>query len=135
MTAPFVESWLSSFELGKKAEQWGCDFLLSKGLILLAKNYKTPGRYGKEIDLIMQEKDQTLVFIEVRLRSYLQYGGAGASVDFFKQRRILSAAQYFLMQYAPSSLCRIDVIAFHLQHASREQRQWALEWIQGAIFL
>ena len=80
------------------------------GLRLLQRNYRTPGRGGGEIDLIMRSPDQTVVFIEVRCRVSDLYGGAGASINATKRRRIVRAAQYFLcrLRYIPA--CRFDVV-------------------------
>jgi Holliday junction resolvase-like predicted endonuclease len=46
----------------------GLRHLQSAGLRLLARNYRTPGRGGGEIDLVMRDFDGTLVFVEVRAR-------------------------------------------------------------------
>ena len=64
------------------------------GLRLETRNYRTPGRGGGEIDLVMREPDGTLVFVEVRARSGLAHGGAAASVGAGKQRRIVFAARH-----------------------------------------
>ena len=74
---------------GENAEKIACEFLVSKGLKLVEKNFRVK---GGEIDLIMLEK-KVLVFVEVRLRSKNNFGGAAASVDFKKQRRIILAAK------------------------------------------
>ena len=48
---------------------------------LVARNYRTPGRGGGEIDLIMRDpRDGTLVFVEVRQRASGTHGGAGGSI-------------------------------------------------------
>lgn len=65
-----------------------------------------------EIDLIMQH-GSTLVFIEVRYRAHLDYGGALASVDHRKQRRLVLAARHYLSRFPQQANrpCRFDVIA------------------------
>ena len=55
---------------GADAEQLGQKFLQSKGLVFVAKNFRT--RRG-EIDLIMLD-NKVLVFVEVRFRSSVNYG-------------------------------------------------------------
>ncbi|MCB1987159.1 MAG: YraN family protein, partial [Burkholderiaceae bacterium] len=82
----------------------------AKGLQLLARNYRTPGRGGGEIDLIVQEPDGTVVFVEVRSRSNSAYGGAGASVSATKQRRIIFAARHYLLRWVAPPPCRFDVV-------------------------
>ena len=80
------------------------------GLRLIERNYRTPGRGGGEIDLIMQDKDTTLVFVEVRSRGRSDFGGAGGSIGATKQRRIVFAAQLYLARFAAPPPCRFDVV-------------------------
>ena len=68
--------------LGQSAEKRAEIFLASHGLTLVARNWRC--RFG-EIDLIMRD-DSALVFIEVRLRSRSDFGGAAASVTPAKQK-------------------------------------------------
>ena len=81
---------------GDVAEAQALEFLQHKGLRLLARNFKSPGRGGGEVDLIMQEPDGTVVFVEVRQRSQARHGGAAASVSWAKQRRLVFAARHYL---------------------------------------
>ena len=46
-------------QIGDEAEQIAANFLISQGLKILHKNYKT--RFG-EIDLIAQDANATLIF-------------------------------------------------------------------------
>jgi putative endonuclease len=93
--------------------------LQAQGLELVQRNYRTPGRGGGEIDLIMRDTDRTLVFVEVRKRRSSQYGGALASVTFAKQRRIVFAAQHYLLKLHQMPPCRFDVVA-----VEGEDLQW-----------
>ena len=97
---------------GDLAEQQALDAMLRQGLRLLARNYKTPGRGGGEIDLIMQEPGGTVVFVEVRLRQSPKFGGALASVGVTKQHRLVIAARHFLQSLPAMPPCRFDVIGF-----------------------
>ena len=58
-----------------------------------------PARGGGEVDLILRERDGTLVFAEVRARAGANHGGAAASVGAAKQRRIVLAAQHYLLRW------------------------------------
>ena len=90
----------------------------------VARNYRTPGRGGGEIDLIVRDpRDGTLVFVEVRQRSSASHGGAGASITVAKQRRIVFAARHYLMRLRTPPPCRFDVVLV-------EER---IEWLQGAF--
>ena len=97
---------------GDAAEDAALDFLLQQGLRLLMRNYRTPGRGGGEIDLILQESDGTLVFVEVRKRAQRRFGGALGSVSRTKQRRIIFAARYFLWRWRQLPPTRFDVVAW-----------------------
>jgi putative endonuclease len=97
---------------GDAAEDRALQYLQGKGLQLVQRNYRTPGRGGGEIDLIMRALDGTLVFVEVRKRGNARHGGALASVTHVKQRRIVFAAQHYLLKLSKVPPCRFDVIAF-----------------------
>jgi putative endonuclease len=96
---------------GDAAEDRSLRHLQKQGLQVVQRNYRTPGRGGGEIDLIMRDLDGTLVFVEVRQRGTSQHGGALASVNAIKQRRIVFAARHFLLKLRQVPPCRFDVIA------------------------
>lgn len=58
----------------------------------------------------MRSPDQTIVFVEVRWRVSDTFGGAGASINAAKRRRIVRAAQYFLHRLRHLPACRFDVV-------------------------
>jgi putative endonuclease len=96
---------------GDAAEDHALQHLQAQGLQLLQRNYRTPGRSGGEIDLIMRDPDGTLVFVEVRKRRNINHGGALASVTHVKQRRLVFAAQHYLLKLRQVPPCRFDVVA------------------------
>ncbi len=99
---------------GQEAEDRACRYLQAQGLTLVQRNYRLAGgphRRGGEIDLIMHTPDGTLVFVEVRARTQARQGGAAASVTVHKQRRIVRAAQHYLMRWRQWPPCRFDVVA------------------------
>ena len=61
--------------MGDAAEDRALRHLQDQGLQVLQRNYRTPGRGGGEIDLIMQDADGTVVFVEVRHRASGEHGG------------------------------------------------------------
>jgi putative endonuclease len=111
-------------QTGDAAEAQALRHLQQGGLRLLERNYRTPGRGGGEIDLIMRAADGTLVFVEVRQRANTRQGGAAASVSALKQGRIIFAARHYLMRIAQPPPCRFDVVAIEPQ---------GLVWLQGAF--
>ena len=95
---------------GDAAEERALAHLVEAGLRLVARNYRTPGRGGGEIDLVMRDAG-TLVFVEVRRRASADFGGAAASIGGTKRRRIVFAARHFLMRLPTLPPCRFDVVA------------------------
>jgi len=64
---------LTRAELGALGEQLALDHLQSRGLVLLARNWRC--RYG-ELDLIAADiPARTVVFVEVKTRTTDQFGG------------------------------------------------------------
>ena len=100
----------SSKRSGDAFEETALRHLQQAGLRLVTRNYRTPGRGGGEIDLVMRDRDGTLVFVEVRRRASSAFGGAAASVGGVKQRRIVFAARHYLMRLAQQPPCRFDVV-------------------------
>ena len=100
----------STKKVGDAAEDEALLYLQQQGLRLVCRNYRTPGRGGGEIDLIVRDREGTLVFVEVRRRKSTAHGGAAASVGYVKQGRIVRAAQHYLLQVRTLPPCRFDVI-------------------------
>lgn len=63
------------------------------------------------MDLILLDRDGTLVFVEVRARAHASHGGAAASVTPAKQARLVYAARHYLLRHASPPPCRFDVVA------------------------
>ena len=118
-------------QAGDAAEDRALAHLVEAGLRLVARNYRTPGRGGGEIDLVMREPDGTLVFVEVRQRSGQSHGGAGASIGTVKQRRIIFAARYYLMRFNTLPPCRFDVVL--VQGTLARPQSVHIEWLRGAF--
>lgn len=109
---------------GDAAEDGALRHLQDAGLRLLERNYRTPGRGGGEIDLIMRENDGTTVFVEVRTRKSVGHGGAAASISAVKQRRIVFAARHYLMRLREPPPCRFDVVVIDGQD---------IQWLRAAF--
>lgn len=108
---------------GRTGEDFACQHLMRQGLNLIERNFLC--RVG-EIDLIMKDKD-CLVFVEVRKRSSTAYGGALASITPAKQKKIIKAAQYYILQRKLNYQLpmRFDVVAIDDQ---------AVHWIKSAFY-
>lgn len=111
----------STHVIGQQAEDKAARFLEKRGLLVLARNFRCR---GGEIDLICRDKN-TLVFVEVRMRRNADFGGAGASITLSKQRRIILAAQHYLLANAKAnSDCRFDCVLLDGD---------SIEWIRDAF--
>jgi putative endonuclease len=94
---------------GACAEQLAADYLQAQGLAVLERNLRCR---GGELDLVCLDHG-VLVVVEVRQRVRIDFGGASASVDVRKQRKIIRAARFFLQRRAAWRICavRFDVVA------------------------
>jgi putative endonuclease len=109
---------------GRRAEDLAADYLLTRGLALAERNYRC--RWG-EIDLVMTEGERT-IFVEVRYRRSDHYGGALASIDRRKQRRLLAAARHYMVERRIRGSVRLDVVA-----VSPYDDGFSIQWVKNAI--
>jgi putative endonuclease len=113
--------------LGRRAEDLALGLLTPHGLSLLARNYRVargPARRGGEIDLILRDRDGTLVFVEVRARRAGAMVPAAATVDARKRQRILFAARCYVAALARLPPCRFDVVTVDGER---------VEWLRAAF--
>lgn len=113
---------------GRRAEELAAAFLRGAGCEILQCNYR---RRAGELDIVARHAG-VLVVAEVRTRASAAYGGAAASVDLRKQRRITRAASQLLQQRRDLARLpvRFDVIVVTDPQATTP----AIEWIQHAFF-
>ncbi len=118
---------IDRLKIGAAAEDVAAAYLQAQGVQLLFRNYRR--RLG-ELDLVARQSD-VLLIVEVRTRSSNAYGGAAASVDGLKRRRIVRAAQQLLQQHKELSKlrARFDVIVVSNLSAAKP----GVEWIRGAF--
>ena len=112
---------------GDEAERRALAHLTANGLVPVERNYRVargPRARGGEVDLILRDRDGTLVFVEVRARGDARHGGAAATVDALKQRRLVFAAQHFLRRFAALPPCRFDVVTVEGER---------IEWLRAAF--
>lgn len=113
--------------LGDAAESRALAHLSAQGLVLVERNYRVargPRARGGEVDLIVRERDGTLVFVEVRARADVRFGGAAASISAAKRQRLVFAAGHFLRRFASPPPCRFDVVAIDGD---------CIEWLKAAF--
>lgn len=95
--------------LGKRAEDLAAGYFRDRGYRILHQGYRT--RLG-EIDLILEDKDREIVFVEVKARSSERYGLPQEAVNPRKQRQIArTALQYLQERGLPHRDVRFDILA------------------------
>lgn len=133
-----VERWrlktistVSTRARGAAVEAAALAYLKRSGLreVAVNANYR-----GGELDLVMLDggggDGGTLVFVEVRYRSFAGFGGGAASITAGKRRKLVHAAQQFLAlhrQYA-NVACRFDVV-----EADGDAQSPRLNWLRDAF--
>ena len=107
---------------GAAAERLAADYLIRQGLSVVEHNFRVR---GGEIDLVCRD-GKTTVFVEVRLRSRSDFGGAAASITATKQARLILAARHWLVRHGETP-CRFDCV---LLDGLEEN---TLEWLRNAF--
>lgn len=97
-------------ETGAKGEQLAEVFLLGKGYIILARNWR---HQHKEVDLILL-KDDWLVIAEVKTRRGTGYGFPEEAVTAGKQAFLRAAATAYFEAFPGYEKVRFDVISIVL---------------------
>ncbi|MEY2776504.1 MAG: hypothetical protein RLY30_602 [Pseudomonadota bacterium] len=99
--------------VGRDQECHALAYLREQGLCLIEQNATAR---GGEIDLILRHGAE-IVFVEVRMRQSLRFGGALASVQVAKQKKLKRAARLWWARAAAAGRisgqepCRFDVVA------------------------
>jgi putative endonuclease len=108
---------------GAQAEALAANFLARQGLAIVERNWR---RRCGELDLIARDRD-TLVFVEVRLRTRGDFGGAAASITAAKRARMIAAAGLYLARLARTPPCRFDAILLDALDPPR------IDWLRNII--
>ena len=112
-------------DLGHMGEAVAAKYYIRQGYLLLNHNYRT--RMG-ELDLILYKAD-TIVFAEVKTRTSAQRAAPAEAVDYYKQNRLILAAQQYL-QHSPY---RDAAIRFDVVEVTPAARGWQVHCIPGAF--
>ena len=99
-------------EVGNKGENIACIFLESKGYKVVEKNFRAA---RCEIDIIAQ-KDEYIIFIEVKTRKSKIFGNASQSVGIEKRGNIIKTAEIFIAAHELyiDAQPRFDVIEVYM---------------------
>lgn len=91
---------------GLAGESQAVQYLQKQGMQLVRKRYRAS---GGEVDAIMLDQD-TLVFVEVKLRDHGGSGDGMMAVTRKKQRRIVNTALYYLAEHDHDGPIRFDIV-------------------------
>ncbi len=110
---------VSNREIGEIAEGLAKDYLIKKGYKILAQNWY----HGHlELDIVAQDDDE-LVIVEVKSRNGLRYEHPSEAVTNSKIKRIVEAADAYLIEHELDVDTRFDIVTvifidnnFELEH-------------------
>lgn len=93
---------------GKRGEAAAIIFLKKRGYSILDTNYRC--RSG-EIDIVARDKD-TIVFVEVKTRTSIEFGLPEESLSFRKEAHLTKVAlTYLAHRHIKGASCRFDVVS------------------------
>lgn len=119
-----MKIFLNKRTQGEYFEKLALNFLEKNNFTLLSKNFYC--KYG-EIDIIAQKED-LIIFVEVKQRSSLKFGNGLEAINFQKQRKIFLSAQYFLYKnHLENFNFRFDAITFD----NNNQCEWIENIMRG----
>ncbi|TAG55246.1 MAG: YraN family protein [Cytophagales bacterium] len=97
----------SNTQKGNWGEKLAEDFLVKNDFHILQKNYRS-GRF--EIDIIAQ-KDEILIFVEVKYRKSLKFGFPEQAVSKTKMNQLKIAAENYIFETDWNKNIRFDIIS------------------------
>lgn len=108
---------IRNLEIGNKGENVATTFLLQKGYVIIARNW----RYKNyEIDIICS-KDNKLHFVEVKTRTSNKFGNPEESINQTKMNALKKAAEQYLIQNEQWTLIQFDVVAITFRKEALEE--------------
>ncbi|MDE6017328.1 MAG: YraN family protein [Muribaculaceae bacterium] len=110
---------------GKQAENIVCEFLISKGYTVRERNWR-PKSSKSEIDLIAQ-KDDTLIFVEVKARTDKDFDPAEA-ITVEKIKNVVRGANSYLQAQDFDFYYRFDVAS-----VSGDIDDYKLDYLEDAF--
>ncbi len=114
-------------DIGILGEKMARAFLEEKGYHIIETNYRCS---EGEIDII-GKYDDSLVFVEVRTKTSLEYGSPEESITSTKKQRLINIAEYYQQTHINlPAQWRIDVVAIELTQHGKLSR---IELIENAV--
>ena len=113
-------------DIGALGEQIALEYLLERKYQILETNWVCG---HKEVDIIAKDGD-TIVFVEVKTRHSTCLVEPEATVDVYKQRHLIWAANSFVNRYQYDNDVRFDIIAIVIDKNNEKK----IEHIEDAFY-
>jgi putative endonuclease len=112
-------------ETGKEGEEKAQTYLTDQGYEILDLNWM----HGHvELDIIAQ-KDNVVVFVEVKTRSTKDFGSAESFVGSKKKQHLIKAVNAYVNKKNIDSPLRFDIIGVYKNHST-----WEVDHIEDAFY-
>ncbi len=101
--------------VARQGEDFAAKFLQKKGYKILDRNFRKS--YG-ELDIVaIEQKTETLVFVEVKTRTSSEFGSPFEAITPWKLKTLIKTAQFYKLSHKnlPESL-RIDAIGIKINN-------------------
>lgn len=118
-----VEEGHVNILMGTWGEELASAYLREKGFVILERDWHSGHR---DIDIVAQKEDQ-IVFVEVKTRCNKDYGSPIASVNYKKQKNLCYAINHYLKYRHIENPWRFDVIAV----IGTPGQEYEIEHIEG----
>ncbi|MBK8747925.1 MAG: YraN family protein [Saprospiraceae bacterium] len=115
-----------SKKLGERGEAIAADYLLKKGYSILERNWRWK---RAEIDLIAM-RENTLVMVEVKTRSYTFFGTPDAFVTDHKEAMMLDAGYQYALLIEHEWSVQLDIIGIVMN----EDDSYTLKHLEDVYF-
>lgn len=112
--------------IGRKGEDIAAAYLTKCGYTIVARNWRWR---RAEVDIIAQI-DDTLVFVEVKTRSYTYFGAPETAITPHQELRLLDVAYQYCRAHSHETGSRIDAIAIVLH----DDGSYQLEHFEDTVF-
>lgn len=113
-------------EIGSMGERIAVDFLLEKNYQILDTNWVCG---HKEVDIIAKDGD-TIVFVEVKTRKSNYLVEPEATVDAYKRRHLIWAANSYVNRFQYDNDVRFDIISIVIYNNDEKR----IEHIEDAFY-
>lgn len=112
--------------IGREGEKYAADYLEEQGYVILDRNWMCG---HKDLDIVAV-KDGTLVFVEVKTRTGMEWGDPEDSVTDKKIRNIVHAADAYIRYRCLDMDVRFDIISIIMDDTG----YYRVEHIKEAFF-